>query len=72
MDIDTLRTKRDEVSKRFDQLQTVATKQKQDGEAELFRLQGEFRLLDTLIDELKQEEKPQESANEDSVEAEQA
>lgn len=70
MDIDTLRTKRDEVSKRFDELQTVATKQKQDNEAELFRLQGEFRLLDNFIDELKQEEKPQESAsNEDSVEA---
>lgn len=60
MDIDTLRTKRDEASKRFDELQSVTTKQKTDNDAELFRLQGEYRVLSELIEELepsKDEEK---------------
>jgi uncharacterized coiled-coil DUF342 family protein len=42
MDIDTLRTKRDEVSQRFD-----FTKE------ELSKLQGEYRAYDSLINELE-------------------
>lgn len=59
MDKASLVAKRDALQPRFDQVTT----QKTESEQEQYRLQGEFRLLNQLIEELEQSESP---AQEDS------